>query len=71
MSPSAARANVNAYQLWQPKPEVVEDAETVLQNVAKGINCSEYQAFVKLVGREVAHNYLRRILQNKTTDMKG
>jgi hypothetical protein len=64
--PSNGRANVNAYQLWEPPPEVYEDADTVMKNVAKGLNSPDFQAFVRLVGKDVANNYLRRMLDNKT-----
>lgn len=66
--PSNGRANVNAYQVWKPKEEVQEDADTVLKNVSQGMHSPEFQAFVRLVGMDAANGYLRRMLENKIKD---
>jgi hypothetical protein len=54
-----------AYKVWAEKPPIVEDRQTVLINIAKGMNSPEFQTFVDLVGKDVAQNFLRRIIDNK------
>lgn len=56
-----------AYQLWQPQPLKHETPEQVLTNVAQGVNTPEFQRFIALVGKDVARNYLKRILEAKAT----
>lgn len=57
-----------AYSTWQPNPEKYETKEQVMNNIAKGLNSHEFQEFVRLVGKEVAYSYIRRMLENKTRD---
>lgn len=54
-----------AYRIWTEKPAIVEDRQTVLTNISKGMNSPEFQTFVDLVGKDVAQNFLRRIIDNK------
>lgn len=68
VKPSSQRSNVNAYQRWEPKREIHEDADTVLKNVSAGMHSPEFQKFITLVGKDAANGYLRRMLENKTRD---
>lgn len=62
---SNQRSNVSAYTTWRPQPEKQETKEQVMHNIAKGLHSSEFQQFVKLVGKDAATNYLKRILETK------
>ncbi len=63
--PSKQRSNVSAYALWEPKEKLAENKDQLMMNVAKGLHSQEFENFVRLVGKEAATNYLRRMLQNK------